>query len=126
MESILEHKVLQTENEEEFILYLVKWVNFAVSESTWQDEYSFKGSGALQILRSYQAAHDIEQVPIHDNSNVPAIGNPAILWQELFEAGHVSTSQPVDLESFMAFPAGTKRCSPMQSGTCENAFASSS
>jgi len=118
VECILQHKVHQTENEEEFILYFVKWVNFDVSESTWQDEYSFKGSGALQILHSYQAAHGIEQVPIHENSNVPAMGNPAILWQELFEAGHVSTSQPIDLESFMAYPAGTKRCSPRQSGTC--------
>ena len=103
-------------------MYLVKWVNCDASESTWQDEYSFKGSGALQMLRSYQAAHDIEQVPIHENSNAPVIGDPAILWQELFEAGHVSTSQPIDLDSIMAYPAGTKRCSPKQPGTCLNAL----
>ena len=116
VEAILEHKVLQSEHGEDYILYLAKWVNFHVSESTWQDEYSFKGSGALQILRSYQAAHDIEQVPVHDNSNEPEIRDPATLWQELFDAGHVSTREPIDLQSFMAYPIGTKRSGPSQAG----------
>ena len=47
VESILEHKVVQSEHGDEYILYLVKWLNYNVSASTWQDEYSFKGGEAL-------------------------------------------------------------------------------
>ena len=47
VESILEHKVVQSEHGDEYFLYLVKWLNYNVSASTWQDEYSFKGGEAL-------------------------------------------------------------------------------
>jgi len=46
VEMILEHK---EDHRTEQILYLVKWMNYADSESTWEDEFAFKGGEALVI-----------------------------------------------------------------------------
>ena len=131
VESILDHKAVQSEHGEEYILYLVKWLNYDVSVSTWQDEYSFKGGEALvrvvspcslkfsqRMLRLYQAAHDIDPIPVAVANHDPVNRNPEELWQQLWEAGHVRTKEPIDLATFMAYPEGTKRCGKINPGVC--------
>lgn len=69
-----------------------------------------------RILRLYQAAHDIEPIPVavinHDAFN----RDPEQLWQHLWESGHVSKREPIDLATFMAYPQGTKRCGQINPG----------
>ena len=47
VERILEHK---EDRRTEKILYLVKWMNYPIAESTWEDEFAFKGGEALVII----------------------------------------------------------------------------
>ena len=63
-----------------------------------------------------QCCVDNEQVPIQDILQVPEIRDPEMLWEQLIAAGYISNRQPIDLETFMAFPEGTKRCAKEQSG----------
>jgi hypothetical protein len=68
------------------------------------------------MLRAYQLAHDIEQVPIQEIRQLPDNCDPEQLWEQLISAGHISNRHPIDLASYMAFPEGTKRCAKEQPG----------
>ena len=76
-----------------------------------------------RILRLYQAAHDIDPIPVAVANLDPGNRDPEELWQQLWEAGHVSRREPIDLATFMAYPEGTKRCGKSNSGMCQIEFA---
>ncbi len=101
--------------------YFVKWLGYPVSENSWEPEACFIGSSALALLRSYQEMHNLNIIP--QLLVPPARRSGEVIFKELLEAGMFPNGDPLDIDSIIAYPPGTKRVNASPQGIfCEHCY----